>query len=91
VERLIITVGSGSKTLSSRLKRKEQLLLNVGRTRVLVLLLPVFTEFENDAAVLTDAITTKAKPGMRKAGWGSVWLSSLRRKEKLCFKANLSF
>lgn len=51
----------------------------VGATQVLVLFLPVFTDFENDV-VLTDAITTKAKPGMRKVGWGLAgFLASLRK------------
>ena len=50
-----------------------------------VFLLPVsVTEFENDA-VLTDAITTKAKPAMRKLD--GVRLSSLRREENVYFKA----
>jgi len=60
----LIAVGSGRKTL----KRKEQLLLNMGGNRVLVLLLPVFTEFENDA-VLTDAITTGKSKACNEKSW----------------------
>lgn len=75
-----ITVGTGSKTLSGRLKKRAVTAQwTVGATQVLVLFLPVFTDFENDV-VLTDAITTKAKPGMRKVGWGLAgFLASLRK------------